>query len=84
MEILLLDHNKLSGSVPENVIGHFNQLRSLYLQQNTFTGSLPADVGQLKNLNELLVSDNKLSGEIPRELGSCLVLEYLDMARNSF
>ncbi|KAJ9683792.1 hypothetical protein PVL29_016338 [Vitis rotundifolia] len=84
MEILLLDHNKLCGSVPENVIGHFNQLRSLHLQQNTFTGSLPADVGQLKNLNLLLVSDNKLSGEIPRELGSCLVLEYLDMARNSF
>ena len=84
MEILFLDHNKLSGSVPENVIGHFNQLRSLYLQQNTFTGSLPADFGQLKNLNQLLVSDNNLSGEIPGELGSCSVLEYLDVARNSF
>ncbi|WJZ87827.1 hypothetical protein VitviT2T_007178 [Vitis vinifera] len=84
MEILFLDHNKLNGSVPENVIDHFNQLRSLYLQQNTLTGSLPADFGQLKNLNQLLVSDNNLSGEIPRELGSCSVLEYLDMARNSF
>ncbi|WJZ87830.1 hypothetical protein VitviT2T_007181 [Vitis vinifera] len=84
MEILFLDHNKLSGSVPENVTCHFNQLRSLYLQQNTFTGSLPTDVGQLKNLNQLLVSDNNLSGEIPRELGSCSVLEYLDMEKNSF
>ena len=84
MEILDLSHNKLSGSIPQNVIDHFTQLRSLYLQQNSFTGSLPADVGQLKNLNELLVSDNHLSGEIPTELGSCLVLGYLDMARNSF
>ena len=84
LEILDLSHNKLSGSVPENVIGHFNQLRSVYLQQNSFTGFLPAGVCQLKNLNELLVSDNNLSGEIPTELGTCSVLEYFDMARNSF
>ena len=84
MEILFLDHNKLSGSVPENVTSHFNQLRSLYVQQNKFIGSLPTDVGQLKNLNQLLVSDNNLSGEIPKELGSCSIFEYLDMAKNSF
>ena len=69
MEILFLDHNKLSGSVPENVIGHFNQLRSLYLQQNTFTGSLPADFGQLKNLNQLLVSET-CQGKSPGNLAA--------------
>ena len=82
MEMLDLSHNKLSGSTPKNVISHFDKLTSLYLQQNSFTGSLPSDVGRLKNLNELLVSNNNFSVEIPAELGSCLVLEYLKVARN--
>ena len=59
MELLILDNNKLSGSLPGNFIGQLNHLRSLYLQQNLLTGSFPADVGELKNLYELLISDNK-------------------------
>ena len=40
LEILDLSDNKMGGSLPEDVIGHFNQLTILYLQQNSFTGSI--------------------------------------------
>ena len=70
MEILVLDNNKLNGSLTGNFIGQMNHLRSFYIQKNLLTGSFPADVGELKNLNELIVSDNKLSGVIPAELGN--------------
>ena len=60
MEIMVLDNNKLNGSLPGNFIGQMNQLRLLYIQKNLLTDSFPTDVGELKNLNDLIVSDNKL------------------------
>ncbi|XP_028115702.1 putative receptor-like protein kinase At3g47110 [Camellia sinensis] len=45
--------------------------------QNHLFGSLPADVGNLKNLMKLDISENGLSGEIPSSLGSCTSLENL-------
>ncbi|KAL6342314.1 hypothetical protein AAG906_007528 [Vitis piasezkii] len=94
METLDLSHKLTINTyhVPENVIGHFNQLRSLYLQQNSFTGSLPADVGQLKNLNELLVSDNTFSTSTWQEtlsrekypsFSSLRGIQFLDLSCNN-
>ncbi|CAL8992628.1 unnamed protein product [Prunus brigantina] len=49
------------------------------MSNNSLTGSLPSDVGDLVHLAELDVSRNKLSGEIPRSLGSCITLARLHL-----
>ncbi|CAL2229002.1 unnamed protein product [Prunus armeniaca] len=54
------------------------------MSNNSLTGSLPSEVGDLVHLTELDVSRNKLSGEIPRSLGSCITLARLHLEGNEF
>jgi hypothetical protein len=55
-----------------------NSLASLYLQTNSFTGTIPAGLMQLTTLLDLRLSDNRLTGPIPPDLaeltrlGKCL------------
>ena len=56
----------------------------MYLSHNSFTGKLPFEVGNLKNVNKLDVSNNNLSGEVPSSIGNCLILEHLYLQGNSF
>ncbi|KAH9326933.1 hypothetical protein KI387_007111 [Taxus chinensis] len=46
LEILHLQNNKLSGSIP-TCLSNFSNLKELYLQNNNFSGAIP--VGLLKN-----------------------------------
>ena len=39
------------------------------MDHNTFMGSIPKDIGMLKNLIELNLSYNQLAGPIPSEIG---------------
>jgi len=48
------------------------------------SGSLPREVGMLKNINMLDVSENQLSSDLPRTVGECISLEYLLLQGNSF
>ncbi|CAL5411944.1 unnamed protein product [Camellia sinensis] len=59
------------------------QFPSTYLTMR-LTGSLPLEVGSLKNLATLDVSNNRLLGSIPSSLGNCLSLEWLHLEGNSF
>jgi hypothetical protein len=54
------------------------------MSYNSFTGKLPFEVGNLKNINSLDVSENNLSGHIPSSIGNCLSLECLSLQGNSF
>jgi Leucine-rich repeat (LRR) protein len=82
--ILSLDNNNLSGTISSQVIGLSFSPIFLDLSANQFTGVLPLEVGQLKNLEYLDVSDNMLFGKIPASLGSCVKLDFLAMRRNFF
>ncbi|MCO5580029.1 hypothetical protein L7F22_033895 [Adiantum nelumboides] len=55
--ILKLDHNKFSGTVPENV-GKLVNLTELHLSSNELTGELP-DLSKLTKLNVLGLSNNQ-------------------------
>ena len=52
----------VSSTTPKNVTG-------LDLSEESLTGSIPAELGDLRELQTLDLSDNSLTGEIPAELG---------------
>ena len=49
---------------------------------NNLQGSLPAQLGDLRNLETLILYDNALTGTIPPELGQLSMLQTLDLASN--
>jgi Leucine-rich repeat (LRR) protein len=57
-------------------------LTALRLNECNITGSIPAELGQLKNLIELSLYENNLTGEIPKELGQLASLTHLDLENN--
>ncbi|XP_010250245.1 PREDICTED: probable LRR receptor-like serine/threonine-protein kinase At3g47570 [Nelumbo nucifera] len=82
--LLQLSGNSLSGVIPREIFGISSLTLALDLAQNHLVGSLPQEVGQLRNLEQLDVSENKLSGGIPSSLGSCASLENLVLKGNLF
>ena len=52
------------------------------LQVNALTGSIPAELGRLSNLEQLSLSLNQLTGSIPAELGRLSNLEQLSLSLN--
>ncbi|XP_077226265.1 receptor kinase-like protein Xa21 [Tasmannia lanceolata] len=81
---LTLFQNNLRGTIPKQIIGLSSLSIQLDLSQNFFTGSLPSEVGNLKNLERLDVSHNKLSREIPSSLAHCKSMRELYMQGNTF
>ena len=59
------------------------EVASLELQDNNLIGTLPAELGDLSNLEELSLHLNSLSGEIPIELGNLSRLRDLSLFSNS-
>ncbi|KAK9081792.1 hypothetical protein Syun_031238 [Stephania yunnanensis] len=81
---LYLSENKLNATL-EQVFGQTSHgLLYAYVADNSFTGSLPVEVGNFEHLVEMDVSNNYLEGEIPNTLGKCLSLQYLSLMGNSF
>ena len=54
----------------------------LSLSPNRLSGEIPAELGNLANLEWLYLSGNQLSGEIPAELGNLANLESLNLSGN--
>ena len=58
-------------------------LRVLDLHNNTLSGAIPAELGNLAKLYHLFLHDNTLSGAIPAELGDLAKLRVLHLANNA-
>jgi Leucine-rich repeat (LRR) protein len=58
------------------------KLQILCLFNNSLSGSIPSEVGNLKDLLEIDLSQNHLSGPIPIELGKLAQLQVLYLAFN--
>ena len=54
----------------------------LQLPGNQLTGVIPAELGNLANLELLSLSNNRLTGAIPAELGNLANLEWLYLSNN--
>ncbi|KAB1215813.1 hypothetical protein CJ030_MR4G010913 [Morella rubra] len=74
--------NNLSGVIPSSLAECRNL--AIDLSANQFTGVLPIEIGNWKNLQYFDISQNMMFGKIPATLGNCVTLEFLSMARNSF
>ncbi|XP_061999046.1 receptor kinase-like protein Xa21 [Rosa rugosa] len=59
-------------------------MENLGMSYNEFNGSIPVDIGKLRNLGRLILNNNKLSGDIPSSLGSLTELLILDLQGNDF
>ena len=53
------------------------------LRSNSLSGDIPAELGQLSNLQSLRLYDNGLTGAIPAELGKLSNLQRLNLRSNS-
>ncbi|CAN6543223.1 unnamed protein product [Malus baccata var. baccata] len=62
----------------------FDQIDSLWLSGNNFSGHLSDQLGIFKNLRRLYLSNNSISGLIPVSLGNLSLLEELVIDHNLF
>jgi hypothetical protein len=65
---LYAHRNQLQGAIPEAIWGN-TMLRSLRLDENSFTGTLSGSVGNLVNATELNLDQNALVGPLPLLIG---------------
>ncbi|XP_019153206.1 PREDICTED: receptor-like protein kinase HAIKU2 [Ipomoea nil] len=74
--------NLLYGSLSE--IRFLNKLISLQLLENQFSGEVPAELGDFKNLVNLSLYTNNLTGTLPAKLGSWAEFDFIDLSENFF
>lgn len=66
-------------------IGGLSELQTLDLSYNAgLTGSLPQEIGNLKELSNLILVGCGFSGQIPETIGSLSKLKYLSLNSNKF
>ena len=73
----------LGGALADCNLSWFVGLtRYLFLDRNAFTGVIPAELGNLSNLERLYLYGNQLEGSIPAELGNLSNLTWLYLQGN--
>ncbi|XP_075644325.1 LRR receptor-like serine/threonine-protein kinase EFR isoform X2 [Castanea sativa] len=84
LTFLEINSNNFRGKLPK-CIGNFSTILSaFYLDNNKISENIPAEIGNLINLEDLRTWNNKLSGNIPFEIGILHKLQYLDLSQNKF
>ncbi|KAK8618652.1 hypothetical protein V6N13_132637 [Hibiscus sabdariffa] len=71
------------GRIPQQLLA-FRYLNFFKIDQNYFTGPLPAFLGNMSNLQLLSVAHNSLSGPVPKEIGNLKKLYLLSLGVNNF
>lgn len=59
-------------------------LQELNIQDNSFTGTIPTQIGTATSLRTLNLFQNGFGGSLPRQLGNLFQLETLDIQENTF
>ncbi|KAK1588047.1 hypothetical protein Q3G72_019386 [Acer saccharum] len=82
LRVLSLTNNSLTGPVPD--LSPLYNLKSLFLNHNTFTGTFPLSILSLHRLTALDLSYNNLTGLIPVNLTGLDRLYSLKLEWNRF
>ncbi|KAE8718115.1 putative inactive receptor kinase [Hibiscus syriacus] len=80
LRVLSLQNNSLTGPIPD-LSGLLN-LKTLFLDHNSFNGSFPLSLLSLHRIRTLDLSYNNLTGPIPTSLASLDPLYYLRLDLN--
>uniref|UniRef100_A0A0D9XVM7 non-specific serine/threonine protein kinase n=1 Tax=Leersia perrieri TaxID=77586 RepID=A0A0D9XVM7_9ORYZ len=84
LQVLAMSSNSFSGTIPASSLANLSSsLVSFYAGDNNLTGSIPATISNLTNLNLIDLSRNQLSGRIPDSLVLMENLQVLDLSVNS-
>ncbi|XP_044464644.1 probable inactive receptor kinase At2g26730 [Mangifera indica] len=83
LRVLSLRSNRLNGEIPSD-FSNLTVLRSLYLQDNEFSGGFPESVTGLNRLTRLDLSSNNLTGAIPFAVNNLTLLSGLFLENNKF
>ncbi|KAL3834732.1 hypothetical protein ACJIZ3_009468 [Penstemon smallii] len=81
LEVLSLRSNYLNGSLPSDILT-IASLRSIYLQNNNFSGGIPLSLSP--RLSVIDLSFNSLTGKIPSSVENLRRLYVLNLQFNSF
>ncbi|CDP21455.1 unnamed protein product [Coffea canephora] len=84
LQYLDISQNNFTGIISPHFLETHSSLIAMVLSENSFTGSLPPEVGKLVHLVNFSVSHNQLAGAIPISLADCSDLENLYMEANFF
>uniref|UniRef100_A0ACD5ZA74 Uncharacterized protein n=1 Tax=Avena sativa TaxID=4498 RepID=A0ACD5ZA74_AVESA len=84
LEYISFPNNDLRGALDGARIVNLRNLATLDLGGNSFSGSIPYSVGELKKLEELHLDHNNMSGELPLALSNCTNLVTIDLKSNNF
>ncbi|XP_038905071.1 probable LRR receptor-like serine/threonine-protein kinase At3g47570 [Benincasa hispida] len=81
LTILTLGSNLLSGGIPVG-IGNLINLQVLGVEGNNLNGSVPSNIGKLRQLSVLNLNNNMLTGTIPSSIGNLSSVTKLFMEDN--
>ncbi|XP_078162093.1 receptor kinase-like protein Xa21 [Carex rostrata] len=82
LQVLDLGDNQLQGVLPSSITNISTSLLQLSLDNNPISGSIPAEIHKLNNLNKLELNGMFLSGTIPVEIGNLFKLGMLNLSSN--
>ncbi|KAI4321509.1 hypothetical protein MLD38_034879 [Melastoma candidum] len=82
LRVLSLQNDSLSGSIPD--LSALVNLRSLFLDHNSFSGNFPSSVLSLHRIRTLDLSSNNLTGPLPPRLSDLDRIYYLRLDSNGF
>ncbi|WVZ15185.1 hypothetical protein V8G54_012751, partial [Vigna mungo] len=81
LQELDLSGNYITGTFSD--ISVFSSLKSLFLDENWLSATIPEGVKLPSTLEELTISSNSFEGGIPKSFGSACALHSFDMSNNS-
>ncbi|XP_066345137.1 probable LRR receptor-like serine/threonine-protein kinase At3g47570 [Miscanthus floridulus] len=82
LTMLIMDDNRLDGSLPISVGNLSSNLQRLDLGNNQISGKLPEQIGNLSQLQLLAMDQNSISGEIPLSIWNLSALVVLRLSQN--
>ncbi|KAK8604247.1 hypothetical protein V6N13_099195 [Hibiscus sabdariffa] len=82
LRVLSFKSNSISGQIPD--LSCLLNLKSLFLNDNNFTGQFPESITSLHRLKTIVLSGNRIAGRIPASLLNLKRLYTLYLQDNEF
>ncbi|KAG0600261.1 hypothetical protein M758_11G019500 [Ceratodon purpureus] len=82
-ELIMADNNGFIGSIPDTLLSNCQNLVSLDIAWNNFSGPLPQKLGNCSNLDMLIMQGNHFTGSIPDDFGNLKKLRLLALGNNN-